>query len=86
MTTISKGDRVEIVMDVVHVSRDDDEFERVIVHGVYPYGEHASHPPAQPGAYRNVVGVFFGANMGALPAFLIPSAPVPATSEPTATG
>lgn len=75
MTIISKGDRVEIVMDVIHVSDDRGEFERVLVHGVYPYGEHASHPPVSPGGYRNVVGVFFGANMGGVPAFLIPSAP-----------
>lgn len=74
MTTISNGDRVEIVMDVIHVSDERGEFERVLVHGVYPYGEHASHPPRQPGAQRNVVGVFFGANMGGIPAFLIPSA------------
>jgi hypothetical protein len=74
MTTISNGDRVEIVMDVVHVTNDEGEFERVLVQGVYPYGEHASHPPLAPGAYRNVVGVFFGRNMGGIPAFLIPSA------------
>lgn len=74
MTTINNGDRVEIVMDVVHVSDGRGEFERVLVHGVYPYGDNASHPPVSPDGYRNVVGVFFGANMGGVPAFLIPAA------------
>ncbi len=72
MTTVTEGDIVEIVMDVVHVSEHRGEYERVLVQGVFPRG--AAHPPAPPGSRRNVVQVFFGRNMGGIRAFLIMTA------------
>lgn len=72
MTAINDGDIVEIVMDVYHVSEPRGEFERVLVQGVFRPG--SAHPPVYPGAKRNVVQVFFGANMGGIPAFLIMTA------------
>jgi hypothetical protein len=72
MTAIGDGDIVEIVMDVYHVSDPRGEYERVLVQGVFP--SHAAHPPVHPGARRNVVQVFFGQNMGGIPAFLIMTA------------
>lgn len=63
------GDIVEIVLDVIHVSDDRGEHERVLVQGVFPSG--SAHPPVPEGAHRNVMQVFFGHSMGSLPAFLI---------------
>lgn len=63
------GDIVEIVLDVIHVSDSQGEHERVLVQGVFPRG--SAQPPLREGAARNVVEVFFGRNMGSLPAFLI---------------
>lgn len=67
--SVSSGDIVEIVLDVVHVSDDRGEHERVLVQGVFPRG--AAHPPPPAGANRNVMQVFFERNMGSLRAFLI---------------
>lgn len=67
--SVSAGDIVEIVLDVVHVSDDRGEHERVLVQGVFERG--AAHPPLPEGARRNEVQVFFGRNMGSLRAFLI---------------
>lgn len=66
------GDIVEVVLDVIHVSDERGEHERVLVQGVFPRG--AAHPPLPPGASRNAVQVFFGRNMGSLRAFLIATA------------
>jgi hypothetical protein len=66
------GDIVEIVLDVVHVSDDRGEHERVLVQGVFPRG--SAHPPMPEGAQRNAVQVFFGRNMGGIRAFLIGTA------------
>jgi hypothetical protein len=71
MATTTDGDIVEIVMDVVHVSAPDGEFERVLVQGVFPRGRSADHPAPPAGANRNVVQVFFGRQMNAIFAFLI---------------
>jgi hypothetical protein len=87
VTAINDGDIVEIVMDVYHVSEPRGEYERVLVQGIFP--PYAAHPPIPPGASRNVVQVFFGRNMGGIPAFLIMTAlnedgevvPLPAASE-----
>ena len=70
--TVSTGDIVEIVLDVVHVSDDQGEHERVLVQGVFPRG--SAHPPLPEGAQRNAVQVFFGRNMGGVRAFLIGTA------------
>ena len=67
--SVNPGDIVGIVLDVVHVSDSQGEHERVLVQGVFPRG--AAQPPLREGAHRNVVEVFFGRNMGSLPAFLI---------------
>lgn len=67
--SVDPGDRVEIVMDVVHVTDDRGERERVLVQGVFPFG--GPYPPPVPGAHRNITGVFYGSNMGGVPAFLI---------------
>jgi hypothetical protein len=72
MTVITEGAIVEIVMDAYHVSEPRGEFERVLVQGVFLPG--SAHPPVYPGARRNVVQVFFGRNMGGIPAFLIMTA------------
>lgn len=66
------GDIVEIVLDVIHVSDSRGEHERVLVQGVFERG--SAHPPMREGAHRNVMQVFFGRNMGSLPAFLIQTA------------
>lgn len=72
MTAVSEGGIVEIVMDVYHVSEPRGEYERVLVQGVFRPG--SVHPPVRPAARRNVVQVFFGSNMGGIPAFLIMTA------------
>jgi hypothetical protein len=71
--TISKGDIVEVVMDVVRVTDHRGEWERVLVHGVFPNG--GPYPPLAEGGTRNVVQVFFGRNMGGIPAFRIAAPP-----------
>jgi hypothetical protein len=71
---ISKGDVIEVVLDVVHVTRDGREFERVLVRGVFPRG--VITPDPAPGATRNVVQVFFDIPISPSPigAFLIETA------------
>jgi hypothetical protein len=69
---IADGEIVEVVLDVVHVTRDGGEFERVLVQGVFPQG--AALPPPLDGASRNVVSVFLGRDMRSIGAFLIETA------------
>lgn len=68
---INTGDVVEIVLDVVHVSDDRGEWERVLVQGVFPRG--AQLPALAADASRNVVQVFFGHDMHNIRAFLLPA-------------
>lgn len=74
MTSITEGDIVEIVLDVVHVSDviEGHEYERVLVQGAFPRG--AQRPDPVPGGQRNVVQVFFGRDMRNVRAFLIETA------------
>lgn len=69
------GAVVQVVLDVVRTARDGQEFERVIVRGVYPAG--VAVPALADGAGRNVVQCFYGQTMD-IRALLIPAA-----SEPT---
>lgn len=72
MSYIAGGDIVRVVLDVVHVSGPDGEFERVLLQGVFPQG--AELPPAVDGASRNVVSAFFNTDMRSVSAFLIETA------------
>lgn len=76
MTSISEGDIVQVVLDVVHVQGTahggvptGHEFERVLFQGVFPQG--AKLPPPVAGAERNVLSGFFGTDMRSVSAFLI---------------
>lgn len=72
--SINRGDRIEVVLDVVRTEKSGIPFQRVFVRGVYPYGAGNQHPARYDGATRNEIGVFYGIDMG-VPAFLIECPP-----------
>lgn len=54
--------RVEIVLDAVPDNRNGERSVRIILRGVFPYGQiPPTLEPVAPGCWRNVYGAFLGA-------------------------
>lgn len=56
--SVNRGDRVQVVLDVVPETENGERYNRVFVRGVCEW--EAPAPERMPGAIRNTVGCFLG--------------------------